>query len=100
MKFIITKEMDGRKVESIGEYSIDQIDKMNVDFYNWKEAEKKKSSDSKYHINYYDRVIFNEKKHRLIIDFGDYTYFGLVKTNKKEWEAIKNHQRKPVDLEV
>ena len=99
MTLTITKGMDGRKVESIGEYSIDQIDKMNADFYHWKENEKKKT-DNRYRINYYDRVIFNEKKHRLVIDFGDYSYFGLVKANKKEWEAIKSHESKPVDLEV
>lgn len=99
MTLNITKGMGGRKVEAIGTYAANEIDKMEKDFAKWK---KSKAAQKKYCIQWYDRVLFNGKKRQLVIDFGDYSYFGLLKANKKEWEALmanKNAQ-KPVKLEV
>ena len=97
MTLTITRGINGRKVESIGEFSAKEIDKMDKAFAKWK---KSKAAQKKYHIAWYDRVLFYKDKRRLVIDFGDYTYFGLVKANKAEWQALEEHKNKPVNLEV
>lgn len=97
MTLIITKGMDGKRVETIGKYTAKQIDKMNKDFEKWKKSE---AAQKKYRVQWYDRVIINQKKRKLVIDFGDYSYFGLVRASKAEWEALEAHKNKPVDLEV
>ena len=89
--------MDGRKVESIGTFSANEIDKMDKAFAKWK---KSKATQEKYRVQWYDRVIFYNDKRKLVIDFGDYTYFGLVKANKKEWQALEDHKNTPINLEV
>ena len=97
MTLTITKGMDGKRVETIGKYTAKQIDKMNKDFEKWKKSE---ATQKKYRVQWYDRVIINQKKRKLVIDFGDYSYFGLVRANKVEWEALETYNNKPVDLEV
>lgn len=97
MTLTITKGMNGRRVETIGKYSSNEIDKMNADFTKWKKAEK---TQKKYRVQWYDRVLVKPNDRKLIIDFGDYSYFGLVKANKAEWKALEEHTNKPVDLEV
>lgn len=95
MTFIITKGMAGRKVELIGKYSCDEIDKMHIDFIEWK-----KNNHSKYRIASYERQLIDDNNHKIIIDFGDYSYFGLIKANKKEWQALQEYQLHPTNLEV
>ena len=102
MTFTITKGMAGKRVETLGKYLANndednEIDKMFADFYEWK---RNVSKIKKYRVSSYDRQIFNDKEHKIIIDFGDYSYFGLIKANKKEWAVLENHWCKPVDLEV
>jgi len=97
MTLTITKGMDGKRVETIGKYTAKQIDKMDKDFAKWK---KSKKAQEKYRIQWYDRVLVFTKKRKLVIDFGDYTYFGLVRANKEEWKALDEHKSKPVSLEV
>lgn len=97
MTFTITKGMAGRKVESIGKYTSDSIDKMFADFFEWKQKNK---DSKKYYIASYERHIMKNEDHQIIIDFGDYSYFGLIKANKKEWKALMEHKCKPVSLEV
>ena len=97
MTLTITKGINGRKVEEIGKYSSNEIDKMDKDFAKWKNSD---AAKEKYRIQWYDRVLFFKEKHRLVIDFGDYSYFGLIKANKTEWKALLEHQNKPVDLTV
>lgn len=97
MTFTITKGMAGKRVETLGKYTSDEIDKMYADFFNWK----KNADSKKYYVASYERHLFNDKDHRIIIDFGDYSYFGLIKTNKKEWPLLMAHKKKRlVDLEV
>ena len=85
MTFTITKGMAGKRVETLGKYIVkndkdNEIDKMFSDFY----AQKKHVSESKkYKVSSYDRQLFNDKEHKIIIDFGDYSYFGLIKTSQK-----------------
>ena len=81
MTFTITKGMDGKRVETLGKYDVSSIDKMFADFYDWKQKNKK---SKKYYIASYERHIMNDSKHKIIIDFGDYTYFALIKASKKE----------------
>lgn len=97
MTLTITKGMAGRKVELVGKYSANEISKMDKDFAKWK---KSKKTQEKYRVQWYDRVIFFPEKQQLVIDFGDYTYFGLVKANKKEWQALEDNKNKPVNLDV
>ena len=97
MTLTITKGMDGKTVETIGKYSAKEINKMNSDFEKWK---KLKKTLSKYKIDYYQRIIFREDEQKLIVDFGDYSYFARVKANKSEWRAIKEHMAKPRNLDV
>ena len=102
MTFTITKGMAGKRVETLGKYSAkdvedNEIDKMFADFYAWK---KQVSESKKYRVSSYDRQLFNDKEHKIVIDFGDYSHFGLIKARKKEWEVLENHMCKPVDLEV
>ena len=97
MTLTITKGMNGRRVETIGKYTDKQIDKMNADFAKWK---KSKKTQDKYRIQWYDRILINDNEKKLIIDFGDYSYFGLIKANKTEWRALQDHRNKPVKLEV
>ena len=97
MTFTITKGMNGRKVELIGKYSIDGIQQMYADFYNWKQQQ---SNSTKYRIASYERHLINAKDHKEIIDFGDYSYFGLIKANKKEWDALRKFTHKPLTLDV
>ena len=96
MIFTITKGMDGKRVKTIGKYSIEEIDKMFEDFSSWK----RNADPKKYYVSSYERHLINSNEHKIVIDFGDYTYFGLIKASKKEWPAIENHRNKPVDLEV
>ena len=95
MTLAITKGMGGKRHELIGKYTSDEIDKMNVDFYNWKARNK-----TKYNIAWYERKIMHIDNYSVIIDFGDYSYFALIKMNKHEWKAYLSHKPKPVDLEV
>lgn len=98
MKISITKGMDGRSIKVIDAKcnSIeDAMDKINA----WKDAEKH-NSKSKFRICHYDRVLFNNKDYRLVIDFGDYSHFILVKCNKKEWPSVEAWHNRPIDLEV
>ena len=98
MTLTITKNMNGRKVESIGTFTIDEIDKMDAAFEKWKKDQEGKG---KYRVQWYNRVLFYKDKCRIVIDFGDYTYFGLVKANKKEWKALMEHQSSAkVNLDV
>ena len=97
MTLTITKGMDGKRVETIGKYTSKQIDKMDKDFAKWK---KSKKTQEKYRIQWYDRVIVKPNDRKLIIDFGDYSYFGLVRANKAEWKALDEHNSKPVSLDV
>lgn len=97
MTLTITKGMDGKRVETIGKYTANQIDKMDNDFAKWK---KSKKAQDKYRIQWYDRVLYKPNDRKLVIDFGDYSYFGLVRANKAEWKAIEEHKSKPVSLEV
>ena len=105
MTFTITKGMAGRKVELIGKYSLDDtkdsnevIKQMHIDFFNWKK--KQQDDSSKYRIASYERHIINSKKFIEIIDFGDYTYFGLIRCTKKEWEMLVNYKSGPINLDV
>ena len=97
MTLTITKGMDGKRVETIGKYTSKQIEKMDKDFAKWK---KSKKAQEKYRIQWYDRVIFKPDERKLIIDFGDYSYFGLVRASKAEWKALDEHKNKPISLEV
>lgn len=97
MTFTITKGMAGKRVETLGKYSDKEVDKMFADFYKWKQSI---ASKKKYRIASYDRQLFNDKERKIVIDFGDYSYFGLIRASKKEWTAIEDHMNKPVDLEV
>lgn len=97
MTLTITKGMNGKRVETIGKYTAKQIDKMNADFTKWKKAKK---TQQKYRVQWYDRVLVKPNDRKLIIDFGDYSYFGLVRASKAEWKALEEHTSKPVDLEV
>ena len=102
MTLTITKGMTGKRVESLGKYSVkdaedNEIDKMFADFYDWK---KKANESKKYRTSSYDRQLINSEKHTIVIDFGDYSYFGLIRANKKEWKVLENYKCKPVDLEV
>ena len=97
MTLTITKGMDGKRVETIGKYTSKQIEKMDKDFAKWK---KSKKVQEKYRIQWYDRVIFKPTERKLSIDFGDYSYFGLVRASKVEWKALDEHKNKPVSLEV
>lgn len=96
MTFTITKGMAGKRVETLGKYTVKDIDKMFVDFFNWK----KNANPKKYYVASYERQLINDKEHHIVIDFGDYSYFGLIRANKNEWTALVNHKFKPVDLEV
>ena len=96
MTFTITKGMAGKRVEILGKYTDKEIDKMFADFFNWK----KNADKDKYYVASYERHLINNEKHQIIIDFGDYSYFGLIKTNNKEWPKLIAHKCKPVDLEV
>ena len=96
MTFTITKGMDGKRVKTIGKYSIDEIDKMFKDFINWK----MNADSKKYYVASYERHLINDKEHKIIIDFGDYSYFGLIKASKKEWPTLISYRSKPVDLEI
>lgn len=96
MTLTITKGMAGKRIETIGKYTSDEIDQMFVDFFNWK----KNASHEKYHISSYERHLFNDNEHKVIIDFGDYLFFALIKTNAKEWKVLMSHRTKPIDLEV
>ena len=42
MTLTITKKMNGRKVESIGTFTIDEIDKMDAAFEKWKKDQEGK----------------------------------------------------------
>lgn len=95
MTLTVTKGIAGRRIETIGKYSADEIDKMYRDFYNWKMSNK-----GKYRVEYYERSIIYEKQHKIIIDFGDYSHFALVRASKKEWPALMSHKKKPVNLDV
>ena len=97
MTLTITKGMGGRKVELIGKYTSKEVSKMENDFAKWK---KSKDAQKKYRIQWYDRVLFFNEKRQLVIDFGDYAYFGLVRANKKEWKALEENKSKPISLEV
>ena len=102
MTLTITKGMDGKRISTIGKYAVNdmednEIDKMFADFHEWK---KNMSESKKYRVSSYDRQLFDDKNRKIIIDFGDYSYFGLIKANKKEWKALENYMCKPVDLEV
>ncbi|MBP5785476.1 MAG: hypothetical protein J6W16_07845 [Methanobrevibacter sp.] len=97
MTLTITKGMDGKRVETIGKYTAEQIEKMDKDFAAWK---KSKKAQEKYRIQWYDRVIYKPEEKKLVIDFGDYSYFGLVKANMSEWKALEEHRNKPIKLEV
>ena len=89
--------MEGKKVESIGTYTVKEISKMDKDFAKWKNAKK---TQEKYRVQWYDRLLFKPKKRKIIIDFGDYSYFGLIRTSKAEWEALEQHRSRPVSLDV
>lgn len=97
MTLTITKGMDGKRVETIGKYTAEQIEKMDKDFAAWK---KSKKAQEKYRIQWYDRVLFKPDVRKLIIDFGDYSYFGLVRANKAEWKALNENKNKPINLDV
>ncbi len=97
MTVTITKGIDGKRVETLGKYTVDQMDKMDTDFDEWK---KLKSTQKKYRIQWYNRIIFKPTSRKLIIDFGDYSYFGLVRMNKNEWKVFNERANKPVNLDV
>ena len=97
MTLTITKGMDGKRVETIGKYTSKQIEKMDKDFAKWK---KSKHAQEKYRVQWYDRVIIKADSRKLIIDFGDYSYFGLVRASKADWKALEEHKSKPVSLDV
>ena len=97
MTLTITQGMEGKKVETIGKYSAKEIAKMDKAFAKWKALQKTKD---KYHVACYDRVMFFPERKHIVIDFGDYSYFGLVKATKTEWKAIEEHRDKPVSLDV
>ena len=98
MTFTITEGMDGKKVETIGKYSSNEIDKMNSDFEKWKNSKKTKK---KYRVQWYDRILIRPNDRKMIIDFGDYSYFGLIKANKSDWKALEEYKSKQyVELEV
>ena len=97
MTLTITKGMDGKRVETIGKFKANEIDKMDNAFEKWKKAKK---TNEKYRVQWYNRVLFYPDKRKLVIDFGDYSYFGLVRANKAEWKAIEEHKNKPVELDV
>lgn len=96
--FTITKGIDGKRIETIGKYLADDdgIDKMFYDYNAWK---KNAASTKKYAIASYERQIIDDKNHKIMIDFGDYSYFGLIKTSKKEWQTLKEYEVKP-SLEI
>ena len=96
MTFTITKGMVGRRIETLGKYSSEEIDKMFKDFFNWK----MNADPKKYYVALYERHIIDDKKHQIIIDFGDYSYFGLIKASKKEWPVLTSYRSKPIDLEI
>ena len=108
MTLTITNGMKGKRIETVGKYCIKDlsamhqesafavIDKMFNDFYEWK----KKNAAKKYRVASYDRQLFSDKDHKIVIDFGDHSVFGLIKTNKKEWELLEKYMCKPVNLEV
>ena len=97
MTFTITKGMAGKRIETIGKYKAPDIRKMYVDFYNWKQDPKTKS---KHHIASYERHLINNDKHIIVIDFGSYTHFGLIRANKAEWNELMNYRAKPINLDV
>ena len=97
MTLTITKGMNGRKVESLGTFSANEIDKMDKAFAKWKNS---KDTQKRYRVQWYDRVLFYKEQRRLVIDFGDYSYFGLIKANKKEWQALEDHKNRPIDLDI
>ena len=88
MTFAITKNLGGRAIKVLGKYSIDDISKMYQDYEIWK----KNADPKKYKIAWYERRIFDDKKHQIMIDFGDYTYFAVIKANKNEWEPLVNYK--------
>lgn len=96
MKITVTKGMEGRKVEAI-DLDCKTAKKAFKEIEKWKNAH---ASSDKYRVMHYNRVLFLEKKHRLVIDFGDYQYFILVACNAKEWEDIEKWHSRPVDLTV
>lgn len=96
MTISLTKGIDGRSIKTIDAKCKD-VDTAFERINSWKADAK---SEGKYRVAHYDRMLFNEKSHKLIIDFGDYSHFIRVKCTKKEWEDIKAWQCKPVSLEV
>lgn len=86
MKLTITYGMDGRKVHRIGQYPASSIDQMIADFNAWK-----KENAKKYRITSYERYIMDDKNYKIIVDFGDYSFFGLIKTGKNEWKVLMDH---------
>ncbi len=96
MKISVTKQMAGRKTETIDAHcrSVeDAFKKISA----WKKQHK---SDSKYHIAHYDRVMFLERDRKLVIDFGDYVHFIQVSCTKPEWEDVLKWHSKPASLDV
>ena len=96
MKIFITKGMDGRSIKTIDSNCQTTEDAFKK-IYAWKDSEK---NNGKYRICHYDRMIFNDKKHRIIVDFGDYSYFICVKCTKTEWADVEAWHSRPIDLEV
>ena len=97
MKITVTQGMAGKKVEAI-DVNCKSVEDMWEKISRWK---KSKKNDENYRIAYYDRQLFNTDEHKLIIDFGDYSKFILVKCTKKEWNELMNwRDNRKVDLEV
>lgn len=96
MKILLTKGLGGRSTKVIDaacKTAEDAFNKINA----WKESEK---NGGKYRICHYDRMIYDEKNNKIMIDFGDYSHFILIKCNKKEWADFEAWHNRPIDLEV
>lgn len=96
MKISVTKGMDGRSVKTIDANckSVKKaFDKINA----WKKAEEK---HDKYRVMHYDRILFKEDEHKMIIDFGDYAYFIRVACTKDEWKDVIEWHNRPINLDV
>ena len=96
MKISITKGMDGRSIKII-DAKCKTVKSAFEEITAWKNAHE---NNDKYRICHYDRILFKEDEHKLIIDFGDYSYFIRVACSKSEWNDVVAWHNRPVNLEV
>lgn len=82
MNLNLTKGMDGDLVEEIA--TSDDISVLMVAMQKWKDKNK-----GNYKVEPYNRFLFHKEDGKLIIDFGDYSYFLLI-NGIVDWSTVNN----------